>query len=402
MPTLPLSGRLLIFLLFTLQTVIGCLTLLQPLGFNAAPALFRSWVPPLQGMNAPASPVVLSLNSVLNGSFQRAAEAWVVEHIAQRAAIVRTYNEALWRAFGTSYMGNRSLVRGKDGTLFEQGYILAHCGIGVATNLARVPDFARRLRTAQDWFARRGRSLIYYSAPVKTSWFPDRIPARFPCPQDKLDLVREPFLAAFHKAGVDFVDGRAALEAMRGRAPTELFPVNGIHWNWLGAAIGTDALLHMLHDRGLAVPQALSYQVNVVPHESGFDRDLADLLNLLVPKRDSPAPSLAVAPLTPRGTLRLAAVNDSFFQYLPIVLLDQGQVFRSANVFGYMTLTQWQYENGQITPLNMNASQIWQTLLDADVVVLEEVETRVGSPYALQLLDMVEAEMARERATGRH
>jgi alginate O-acetyltransferase complex protein AlgJ len=387
--------RLLAFFLLAVQGIIGMLTLLQPLAGETAPALFRSWAPPLQGMRAGTPTVALHIASVMDSSFQRAAEAWIGDHVAQRPAIVRAYNEALWRGFGTSYMDNRSLVRGVGGTLFEQSYILTYCGISLATDVAGLPAFARRLRAAEDWFEKRGRHLVYFLAPVKTNWFPDRIPTSFPCPAEHQNAVRLSILAAFGEAGVDYVDGPASLEARRGHFPVELFPRNGIHWNWLGATIGADALLQKLRELGLHTLPGLKYDVSITDQETGLDRDLSDLLNLLWPPPGDPSPDVVVTPTKPAGLLRIAAVNDSFLP-LPISLLERGRVFRSANLFGYLALEQLRYEGDTVVPIKLAGADITRTLLDADVVVLEEVESRVGGPYALQFLSMVEAEMARE------
>jgi hypothetical protein len=259
--------------------------------------------------------------------------------------------------------------------------------------LAGLPSFASRLRAAEDWFERRGQRLIYFSAPVKTSWFPDRIPPDFPCPATKRDQVRPFVLAAFRKAGVDFVDGREALEAQRDRSGIELFPRNGIHWNMLGAAIGADALLERLHSLGLAVPTRLNYHVTVEGQETGQDRDLSDLLNLLWQPPADPSPALEVErPATRAGSLRLVAINDSFFGRLPS-LFEAARVFGSETLFGYMTLDQERYHDGEMVILADDDAEIMRTVLGADVVVLEEVESRTGGPYALHFLDLVEARM---------
>jgi alginate O-acetyltransferase complex protein AlgJ len=371
------------------------LTLVQPFAAARAPAVFENWVPPLVGVQIGPPAIVPSIQQVLDGSFQRAAAAWMGDHLMQRAAVVRAYNEVLWRGFGTSYMADRSLVRGLGGTLFEQSYILTYCGISPATNVAGLPDFARRLRAVENWFEKRGRHLVYYAAPIKTTWFPERIPPNFPCPAERQNAVRPSVLAAFSEAGVDYVDGPAALEAWRGRVPTELFPRNGIHWNWLGAAIGAEALLEKLRKLGLQTLPPLKYEVSVVNQETGIERDLSDLLNLFSRLPGDPSPNVIVTPTSPAGSLRLAAVDDSFLP-LPISLLDIGRIFQSQTLFGYITLEQLRYESGVVAIIEQDAAAITRTLLDADVVILEEVESRIGGPYALQFLSMMETEMARD------
>jgi alginate O-acetyltransferase complex protein AlgJ len=385
----------LVLSVFALQGILGGLTLVQPFAAEMAPALFKNWAPRLVGMRISSDAIVPSLQQILVGNFQRAAAAWVGDHLVQRSAMVRAYNEVLWRGFGTSYMANRSLVRGLGGTLFEQSYILTYCGISLATDVAGLPDFARRLRAAENWFEKRGRHLVYYVAPVKTTWFPERIPPSFPCPAERQNAVRPSVLAAFSEAGVDYVDGPAALESWRGRVPTELFPRNGIHWNWLGAAIGAEALLEKLRKLGLHTLPPLKYEVSVVNQETGIERDLSNLLNLFSRLPGDPSPNVVVTPTSPAGSLRLAAVNDSFLP-LPISLLDIGRIFQSQTLFGYITLEQLRYESGVVVLIKQDAAAITRTLLDADVVILEEVESRIGGPYALQFLSMMETEMARD------
>ena len=391
----------LVLAFFASQTIVGALTIVQPVA--TLPPALRDWVAPLVGVRVSPPTVDASVRQIVDGKFQRAVEAWVGDHLVQRPTIVRAFNELQWLGFGTSHMADRRLMRAPNGALYEQSYMLAYCGIDDGTNLAGVPAFARRLRAAQDWFKARGRPLVYLMAPVKTTWLRGPVPASLPCPVEKQDTLRPFFRAALDRAGVDWVDGPAALEAWRGRVSFELFPRNGIHRNQLGAVIGANALLQKLRDLGVHPLPTLSYRVVAQNDETGYDRDLANLLNLLWPPPGPPAPRVEVTPAEPPGTLRLAAVNDSFFQYIPIALFEQGRVFRSETVFGYMNTDQFHFENGRLEVINQNTAEITRTLLDADVVVLEEVESRIGGKYALWFLDIVEAEMSRgnERAVER-
>jgi hypothetical protein len=95
---------------------------------------------------------------------------------------VRSFNEILWRIFGTSVMSNGQIVVGRKQTLFEMGYLLSYCGLQKTTGADALLDFAKRLRSAQDWFANRGQRFVYMLAPMKVSWFPDRIPQSYRCP----------------------------------------------------------------------------------------------------------------------------------------------------------------------------------------------------------------------------
>ena len=394
MPRLIWLPRIFAAVFFAGQCFIGASILARPYLGEAWPGLFRDWAEPLRGMQAQPPAAALTVRHVLDGTYQTAAAGWVAANLPQRAAVVRAYNEVMWRGFGTSYMANRELVRGKSGALYEKGYVLAHCGILASTDLKALPAFARRLRAAQDWFRTRGQYAIYMLAPVKTSWFPDDAPGRFDCPAARRDPARGPALAALDAAGVHYVDARAVLETTRQQVPVELFPRNGTHWNDLGAVLGARALVESLRAMGLGTLPVPSYGLIVEADETGFDRDLSNLLNLLVPPPGNRSPRVTMTSAGTAEAPRLVAINDSFFA-LPAYQLTIAGVFRSAVLFEYLTLNQRRYEGATVTFITAPEPEIVHDILTAEVVVLEEIESRVGGPYARRFLDLVEREMAR-------
>jgi hypothetical protein len=382
-------------LFFLVLLLAGILTVVRPVLSEALDWMYRDRVPALVGIEMAHEPPTLSVQTLFDHSFQNASEWWVSAHLPQRALIVRSFNQALWRMFGSSYMASGGIVRGVGGVLFEKSYILAHCGILPATNIPALPRFAARLSAAQKWFASRGQLLIYMLGEAKTSWFSDRIPSEFPCPTNRLDPGYVPAREALTAAGVDFVDGRKVLEAARQDVGINLFPRNGLHWNWLGAALASEALIRQLRALGAGGLPDLSYNVTVEPDElmHSYDRDLADLLNLLYPLQGAPSPQLQVHAWD-KPACTLAAVSDSFFSQ-PADLLQKGGIFRRIEINRYLTLGRQILPDPQEHPINVTAPDAYASLLTADVIVLEEVETRIGGPYALMFLDIVEQQMVR-------
>jgi hypothetical protein len=253
----------------------------------------------LLGMQLPPEKVALSPTALWHGAYQKAAEARAAASLPQRPAIVRAYNQAQWNAFGTSSMASGSIIRGAKGALFEESYIEAHCGLKLKVDVAAMPDYARRLRHAQDWFEARGQKFVYVLAPIKTTWFPEKVPASYPC-STKRDSVYPAAKQALTTAGVHWVDGRAALEAQRGKLGYEMFPRNGIHWNQLGVALAAKAFVGELNRQGLSTP-ALDWDVAQAPDEAGLDRDLSSLLNLQTPPKGWKTPAITAHPVGPPG-----------------------------------------------------------------------------------------------------
>lgn len=349
----------------------------------------------LLGMRIPPEKVALSPAALWRGQFQKAAEARAAASLPQRPAIVRAYNQAQWDAFGTSSMASGSIIRGRKGALFEESYIEAHCGLKLKVDIAAMPDYARRLRRAQDWFEARGQKFVYVLAPIKTTWFPDLVPSSYPCAARR-DSVYPAARAALTAAEIHWVDGRATLEAQRGKLGYEMFPRNGIHWNQLGVALAARAFVGELNRQGLETP-ALDWDLAQAPDEAGLDRDLSSLLNLRKPPKGWKAPAVAAHPVGPPGSgvFTLAAVNDSFFDPLAL-FLTQARLAGRARNYGYLTLAPIEYRDGGAYPLTATPKSVLNELMAADVVVLEQVESQTGGAVGRQFLDLVETQMAAE------
>jgi hypothetical protein len=383
--------------LFLTMLLASFLLALKPWLSDAVPWLYSGLAPELVGVQSRGEPPVLSASRVLDRRFQQALEAWVGDNVPHRPLLVRGFNEALWRAFRTSFMSNGRIIAGRQDTLFEESYILDHCGLARATDMRELPNFVRRLRPVQDWFTARGQLFLYMLAPVKTNWSPERIPSAYPCPAADRDRTYRHASALFKSAGVNFVDARAALETMRSKTPVELYPRTGIHWNWLGAALAANALVEKARALGLADVPLLSYDVSVAPDElpGSIDRDLANLLNLLSAPRGASSPVLRTRP-GENGPARcsLVAVNDSFMLQ-PGFLLQEGGVFRSVEVNSYFYMARRRFPDWTPMAVDPDAPGAYAALFAADVVVLEEIESRIGAPFATMFLGLVEREMAR-------
>ena len=382
---------------FLIMLCAGVLVLARPLVEQTQPWIFRGLAAELVGVQVAREPVALAASSVMSGRFQKEVDAWVGDNVPQRALVVRSFNEALWDMFGSSYMSQGIIVRGRKGTLFEVSYILLYCGI-VKSDMRDVTVFATRLRKVQDWFAARGQRFVYFLSPPKPYWFPDRIPASFPCAEDVRDKDYAPTVQIMESAGINFVDARAALEKARGSAATALFPINGIHWNWLGAAAGANALADKVRSLGVPDLPVLSFSVAIEPDESEtpIDRDLASLLNLLSLPRGAPAPKLQVLAV-PEGSsrCRVAAVNTSFLSQ-PAYLLQTAKIFQSLKSNSYFYLGRKYLPDWADHAINRDDPAAYDSIFKADVVILEELGSRVGASYSLMFLDMVEREMARK------
>jgi len=385
--------RLLVGFFFVVMSTVGVLTMLRPLLHGTLDSPYRDWAPALVGMQAAQDQPALTLEAILDRRFQRAAESWVASNLPQRAVLVRSFNEVIWLMFGESYMAKRELVLGRDGMLFSKEYIAAYCWGGPIDPAASL-SFAARVRHVQDWFAARGQFFVYMLVPTKPSFVQHSLPTAFPCEEKKRDQLYSQAVTTLRAAGVNLVDGRAAL--LDARVPM-LFPRNGTHWNWQGAAIATDALVQELRRQGLPGLADFKYSVSVTPDEFGNDRDLAYLLNLWHPPPRAPSVAVRVEPTgaAARNNLTLVAVNDSFFEF-NAHLLSASQIFGTIDAYGYLTVNQGRVINGVPQKLALGTDAILKRILSANVVVLEVVEIQgLFSDFITQTLKLIEEEARR-------
>lgn len=382
--------------LLTWTPRILALAVLAGLGVVGASPLVRDRLPehaPLQGMQLPPERPPLSVKALWSGEYQKATEANAAASLPPRPVVVRAYNQWQWNTFGTSYMASGSIIRGRKGTLFEENYILAHCGLITPVYPASLLVFAARVRKVQDWFESRGQTFIYVLAPIKTTLLPEMVPPSYPCAGPKKDIIYPAARRAFDAEGVHWVDGRALLLAQRDKAEYAFFPRNGIHWNQLGVALTGDAVADALRRKDPSIPK-LNWTVTTGPDEIGPDRDLVSLLNLRKQPLAWKTPAVTPTPLAPpgEGKLTLTAVNDSFMDQLSL-FLNQNELVSRARNYGYINLAPVEYKGGGAALIP--AEGLTQDLLTSDVIVLESVETATGAKLGQRFLDIVEAEMAK-------
>lgn len=344
----------------------------------------------LVGVQLPPDEAPLTPRAFWSSQYQKAAEGRAAAALPVRPQIVRAYNQWQWDAFGTSSMASGSIIRGRTGALFEESYIEAHCGLRLKVDVASLPEYARRLRRVQDAFAARGQRFVYVLAPIKTTWFPDKVPPGYPCDPSRRDSVYPAARKALTEAGVRWVDGRAALEAERGKLGYEFFPRNGIHWNQLGVAVAARAFVVELNRQGLST-RPLAWDVSEAPDETGLDRDLSSLLNLRRQPKGWKAPAVTPRPppAGPGTGLTITAVNDSFFDPLALFLTQAGVAKRARN-YGYLTLAPVEYRDGAAFPLTATPEAILKDVMTSDVVVLEQVESQTGGAVGREFLNLVE------------
>ena len=137
------------------------------------------------------------------------------------------------------YRGTEHVIIGKNGCLYENGYINEY--YGYAQKYVNVTDDqlisrVEILRYIQDQLAKRGIAFCVAISPSKASAMPDYIPDWYKAKYAPItpDYVRPytRFVKFLKEKGVAFVDSSSLYKSL---GMTNTFPKTGIHWNRMAA-----------------------------------------------------------------------------------------------------------------------------------------------------------------------
>jgi len=331
------------------------------------------------GVSVPPNPV-LSLNAVLRGDFQREYAKLVGMRTPIYRTSVRLKNQLLYSAFNTTDLP--TLLIGRKQYLYEWIYVLEYCGRDLTQFKPTAAAWAPRIRQLQDWYESRGKTFLYVITPSKAAAYPQYLPKGYVCSASEAD--RDGLLPAWRyaldSAGIHYVDTAQVIADAQGRYPVEMFPRGGTHWNTLGAALGTQAIIDAVDTLKSATslqPLVFTWQRSYKPLTP--EDDLLKLLNLMWPDRHYEVPLLHYAlPAASCRPVRVALVGGSFLHQIGEALLHSACP-PQVEGWSYWKLFHITWPNGVTTLLPVNTTERDRYVLqDADIVILEENEALVA------------------------
>jgi alginate O-acetyltransferase complex protein AlgJ len=348
----------------------------------------------IAGVVQDATPL-FSLRSLSQGEYQQ----WISRAVGRLSPVfktaVRTKNQLYYALWGSS--ASDRVVVGREQQLFEPLYLTEYCSRDLAALRTRAENWAADIRRMQDVFTARGQAFLYVITPSKAAEYPQYIPANFHCPAAAEDrkgklLVYDEILA---RHGIHYVDTASPLAAARQTYGIELFPRGGTHWNALGAALGTQALVAAVNRQlvgKVLTPFAFDWTVSNDPQ--GSDRDLLDIMNLPNPDRHYPVPELTYRSNPPAEgcrTVRIAAVAGSFLAGINDILTKQACRPEIDDWF-YWDQKRIRHVGNRTVSLPVDADDRARSLLEADLVVFEENDAKLpGSEHGKAMMRAVEA-----------
>ncbi|HXL67170.1 MAG TPA: alginate O-acetyltransferase [Xanthobacteraceae bacterium] len=338
----------------------------------------------LSGITDDPVPVPASLRTFADGALQKSAMQAVNDANPLRPPLIRLANQVRYKLFGA--YGAPDVVAGEQGQLIEQSYVDEYCRRDLAVLETKARAWIPKLKALQDSFAARGHTLIYVITPSKMAHVPELFLPRLSCASTPFDRVQylPTYTRLLREAGVRFVDLATLTHGLRGRYEIDVFPAGGTHWNALGVAHAADAVLAEIN-RDQAIAPRLKWGYTITDRPAGSDRELVDLINVLLPQVRYPTARVtfdknACADF-PAAHLNMAIVGGSFIHALARTLIIDG-CLRGLRSYNYLYRGRRSGPAYAIDKERLTAADI-APLADADIVILEENEQVLpGSAHA--------------------
>ncbi|HFA47859.1 MAG TPA: hypothetical protein ENJ95_02435 [Bacteroidetes bacterium] len=330
----------------------------------------------LKGYSEKAEKPEWSIGNWLSGSFQSQGEKYLSQNFGARDVLVKLDNQYRFSFFEKSNV--RDLVVGKNGYLFEEGYIKAYIGSEYIGDKS-VKKKLQRLVAVEKKLKELGKELLIVAAAGKASFFPEYIPDHY-FPRRETNNIDE-HKKAFTDSGLNYIDFNEWFVQMKDTSRYPLFPKTGIHWTEYGMTLAADSLVHYLEKlEGIDLPDIKIKDIELLPKPHRTDNDIEKSMNLFF---DIPTDGMIYAypkieyHSENKDSLKVLVVGDSYYWQMYSMKL-------SKNVFNN---GQFLYYGGQIYPGagRLENDDLMDFISSYDVIVMMCTEANLKSfPWGLQ------------------
>ncbi len=212
-----------------------------------------------------------------SGSYQTKKEEYLSNSFGWRNLLVRLNNQIHYSLFGT--IRAKSVIEGKEGYLYETGYIDAYLGTNFVGK-QKVEEKVRKLKAISEAFAELDKHLLVVIAAGKGTYYPQYFPEKYDDVEKQLSNY-EYYAERMSVDGVPFIDFNQHFLDIRDTTEQVLYPKSGIHWSRYGEVLVMDSLLQYFESKlAKDVPELKrTWVVQSTPLKR--DNDLENGMNLL-------------------------------------------------------------------------------------------------------------------------
>ena len=326
----------------------------------------------------------INIKNLISHDIQKYYEQLFTNNLPLRTLTIRLSNQIYYSLFKKSYSYNNQIVIGKNKQLYELAYINNYCGLNNPPfDEVYLLNWANILKELNDFFIRKGKKFIYVITPSKAEYLPSDIPNRFHCDKHGISPHVKTLEAFLSERGIHYISGPHLMIQATKEYKTSMFPRGGTHWNYLAGGVAANAIIQTINQLGIPTLKPLTFNYKLKKPE-GTDVDLTELLNLFKANKKYLVPKLDFK-LSPINSISLAIVGDSFSdQFLDAFL--KSDTFSKIDFYRYFKFSKTEYKKNSdplVEDVNINSAHVLDSILAADVVILEENTLNTMSEHGL-------------------
>lgn len=332
----------------------------------------------LNGGVTNAQDTFFTIDGWLDGSFQKHEDDYLNDNMGFRNDFVRINNQLDYSLFNVVHANG--VVIGKQGYLYEKGYIDAYCGINFPGDDV-VRQKLLKLKRIQDTLAKMGKYLIVMQPASKVSYYPEYVPDELQCPPTGYNYYHA-YVRLMDSLGIRQIDCNGWFRNLKNKTQFRLFTEQGTHWTLYGAALAADSLnryMQSLSKTRLATFTWHKVEQTTTPRNS--DDDLIRGLNLILPykTRDTFSYPIFEYDIDGKYKPKVIYIADSYFWVIEAQGIPQ---FTNNNwELWYYFNEVWNNDaiggRGEVTHINSSNKHWIDSMFKADFTVIMYSETNL-------------------------
>lgn len=299
-----------------------------------------------------------SLNSWLDGSYQKQSEDFNDDRWAFKEWMVRANNQLYYACFNQIRVNN--FVIGKNDYVFSESYIFSAFGDDLVKE-EKVMSLLQKAKVVQDTLRKKGIDLLLVYAPGKGMGCKEFVEDKYVHP---VKATNHGYFAKHSKSlGVNHLDLYSYFESLKAKSPYPLFPKFGHHWSYYGECLAVDTLIkHIEKLHRCDLPNMVWSSVEVVDSARSRDADVLKSMNLLTnPEQNMKLayPQIQFEDDSLKNSTRVLTISDSYW-YGPVYMGVPTNCFAGGQF--------WYYNNKVIpSPVPGQKVEVWELDLKKDI-----------------------------------
>ena len=271
-------------------------------------------VPKVDGWYHKLANPEFTIQSYLNGEYQKKKEEYNRQNVGYKRFFVKPYNQFYYSFFNEAKANG--VIVGKDNYLFETPYINEYMGtsyIGYDSILRKI----EKLEKLNDTLQKKDIQLIVLLAPGKASFYPEFLPGKYDI-EKRTTTNYQVYSNLLSNSSISFLDFHSWFIGMKDTSAYPLFPKTGTHWSSYGEVLVCDSLIRYINTLDKIPEKLPSFKILEIETATDMkhrDDDIEKGMNLMFDIQDLEMayPKYEIQKRVSPNATKVLTIADSYY-----------------------------------------------------------------------------------------